>query len=52
MMRDAGYSAVEMKKAGYDAKRLYEAMLRHGHGRDGTQALTLALDMNLGDLPE
>ena len=26
------------------AQRLYAALLRHGHGRDGTQALLLALE--------
>ena len=26
------------------AHRLYSSLLRHGHGKDGTQALTLALE--------
>ena len=50
MAKDLGIAVSEAERMGLDlpglslAKRLYDAMLRHGHGREGTQALTLALE--------
>lgn len=50
MAKDLGIAVEEAERAGLDlpglknARRLYDALLSHGHGRDGTQALILALE--------
>ena len=50
MAKDLGIAVGEADRLGLrlpglaNARRLYEAMLRHGHGRDGTQALILAIE--------
>jgi 3-hydroxyisobutyrate dehydrogenase len=50
MAKDLGIAVTEADRMGLDlpglaqARRLYDALLKHGHGRDGTQALTLALE--------
>ena len=50
MAKDLGIALSEAERMGLSlpglelAQRLYDSLLRHGHGRDGTQALTLALE--------
>lgn len=50
MAKDLGIAVAEAERMGLElpglgqARRLYDALLAHGHGRDGTQALTLALE--------
>ena len=50
MAKDLGIAVEEAEKMGLklsglaNARRLYDALLKHGHGRDGTQALILALE--------
>jgi 3-hydroxyisobutyrate dehydrogenase len=50
MAKDLGIACAEAERLGLRlpglalAQRLYAALLRHGHGRDGTQALLLALE--------
>ena len=50
MAKDLGIAVREADAIGLqlpglrNARRLYDALLRHGHGRDGTQALILALE--------
>ena len=50
MVKDLGIACTEAEQLGLNlpglenARRLYAALLQHGHGRDGTQALILALE--------
>ena len=50
MAKDLGIAVSEAERLGLElpglanARRLYDALLAAGHGRDGTQALVLALD--------
>ena len=50
MAKDLGIAIGEAEQLGLrlpglaNAKRLYDALLAHGHGRDGTQALILAIE--------
>ena len=50
MAKDLGIAVGEAERLGLslpglaNAKRLYDALLAHGHGRDGTQALILAIE--------
>jgi 3-hydroxyisobutyrate dehydrogenase len=50
MAKDLGIAVEEAERLGLslpglaNARKLYDALLRHGHGRDGTQALILALE--------
>ena len=50
MTKDLGIAIGEAEQLGLrlpglaNAKRLYDALLAHGHGRDGTQALILAIE--------
>ena len=48
--KDLGIACAEAERLGLRlpglalAQRLYASLLKHGHGRDGTQALLLALE--------
>lgn len=50
MSKDLGIALAESRRMGLQlpglalADRLYASLLRHGHGRDGTQALILAIE--------
>mmetsp|Transcript_33913 Transcript_33913/g.79383 ORF Transcript_33913/g.79383 Transcript_33913/m.79383 type:complete len:160 (+) Transcript_33913:336-815(+) len=50
MSKDLGIALSEAERMGLNlpglalAHQLYASLLRHGHGKDGTQALTLALE--------
>jgi 3-hydroxyisobutyrate dehydrogenase len=50
MAKDLGIALAESERLGLRlpgltlARRLYDALLRHGHGKDGTQALVLAIE--------
>ena len=50
MAKDLNIALSEAERLGLqlpglaNARRLYDALLRHGHGRDGTQCLVLALE--------
>ena len=50
MAKDLGIALAEAKRMQLElpglalAEHLYTGLLRHGHGKDGTQALVLALD--------
>ena len=50
MAKDLGIACTEAERLGLRlpglalAQRLYASLLKHGHGRDGTQALLLALE--------
>ena len=50
MTKDLGIALAEAERMELQlpglalAHRLYSSLLRHGHGKDGTQALTLALE--------
>jgi len=50
MAKDLGIALTEADRMGLTlpglglARRLYSSLLKHGHGRDGTQALVLALE--------
>ena len=50
MSKDLGIAVAEAEQMGLElpglrtARRMYDALLRHGHGRDGTQALLLAIE--------
>ena len=50
MHKDLGIAVAEAERLGLSlpglrkARRLYDALLKRGHGRDGTQALCLAIE--------
>ena len=50
MAKDLGIAVAEAERMGLalpglaNARKLYDTLLKHGHGRDGTQALILAIE--------